>query len=308
MKMSLKKVIKMTVLVLAGILLLCSCSKENEIKEETESKEPEEDRKEELVKTLEFNGKQMSYIRFGNPEGKPFVILPGLSLKSVMGSAEAIAAAYDLMAKEHDVYLFDHIKEVKEGYSVEGMADDTFKAFELLGIKNANVMGVSMGSMVAQTMALKSPESVASLVLCSPTSDVKNSDQTTLQTWRSLAEKEDVASLMESFGEMVYSPAFYEKYKDIIIAGGEGTSKQDLSNFIHLIDAIKEFDVHERLNEIKCPVFVLGAGEDKVLGADAALAIAEKLQCEYYIYEGYGHGVYDEAPDYLSRIKAFLDK
>jgi len=188
------------------------------------------------------------------------------------------------------------------------MADDTLKAFELLGIKNADVMGVSMGSMVAQTMALKSPESVASLVLCSPTSNVKNSDQTTLQTWRSLAEKEDVASLMESFGEMVYSPAFYEKYKDIIIAGGEGTSKQDLSNFIHLIDAIKEFDVHERLNEIKCPVFVLGAGEDKVLGADAALAIAEKLQCEYYIYEGYGHGVYDEAPDYLSRIKAFLDK
>ena len=36
--------------------------------------------------------------------------------------------------------------------------------------------------------------------------------------------------------------------------------------------------------------------------------MAEKLNCEYYIYEGYGHGVFDEAPDYRSRTKEFIDR
>ena len=60
------------------------------------------------------------------------------------------------------------------------------------------------------------------------------------------------------------------------------------------------------MSVITCPVFVLGAGEDQVVGVQASRDIAEKLGCEIYVYEGYGHGVYDEAPDYLSRIQSFL--
>ena len=46
--------------------------------------------------------------------------------------------------------------------------------------------------------------------------------------------------------------------------------------------------------------------DDRVLGAQASVDLAEALNCPCYIYEGYGHGVYDEAPDYLARISAFL--
>ena len=46
--------------------------------------------------------------------------------------------------------------------------------------------------------------------------------------------------------------------------------------------------------------------DDRVLGAQAAVDLAEALNYPCYIYEGYGHGVYDEAPDYLARIAAFL--
>ena len=34
--------------------------------------------------------------------------------------------------------------------------------------------------------------------------------------------------------------------------------------------------------------------------------LMEQLHCEGYIYEGKGHGVYDEAPDYQTRIREFL--
>ena len=53
-------------------------------------------------------------------------------------------------------------------------------------------------------------------------------------------------------------------------------------------------------------MFVIGAGGDRVLGSDSSYRIAKALDCSRDVYEGYGHGVYDEAPDYLGRIKDFL--
>ena len=52
---------------------------------------------------------------------------------------------------------------------------------------------------------------------------------------------------------------------------------------------------------------MIAASDDRVLGAQVYDLIYQ-LQCESFIYEGYGHGVYDEAPDYLTHIKEFLDK
>lgn len=243
----------------------------------------------------------MEYLNFGKKGGERFVILPGLSLKSVMGSADAIVSAYSVIAEDYDVYLFDHIKEEPLGYSVENMAEDTLAAFKELGIEKANIMGVSMGGMIAQAIALIDPGAVKCLVLCSTSS--KGSGSAVLDIWRELAEKKEAKELSRSFGEYVYTPSFYEQYKEIIDNMGEGASGLDFENFIISIDAIKSFDVSERLGDIKCPVFVIGAGEDRVLGAGSSYDLMDGLGCEGYIYEGKGHGVYDEEPDYLKRVK-----
>ncbi|MBR3125443.1 MAG: alpha/beta hydrolase [Mogibacterium sp.] len=249
----------------------------------------------------------MDYLRFGKADGEKFVILPGLALKSVMGSADAIKSAYSLLAEDHDVYLFDHIREEPEGYSIEDMARDTLAAFDQLGLDRAHLMGVSMGGMVAQTIAVSDPEKVSSLILCSTAMDLSHGNKAALEEWQRLAEERNTPALMASFGENVYSPPFYSRYKDLIIASGEGTTEQDYRNFLVSLEAIKHFDVSDRISSITCPVFVIGAGKDRVLGRQAAFDLVDALNCRYYIYEGYGHGVYDEVPDYLTHIKEFLD-
>ena len=248
----------------------------------------------------------MEHLRFGKEDGEKYVILPGLALKSVMGAAEGIIAAYALLAENYDVYLFDHISEEPEGYSIDDMAEDTLAAFDQLGLKRVHLMGVSMGGMVAQTIALKAPDRVSSLILCSTAMDTSHIDPAVFENWKKLSEERDTPALMEAFGESVYTPSFYEKYKDVIIASGRGADERDHRNFLISLDAIRRFDVRGEIQKITCPAFVLGAGEDRVLGPQAAEDLIAALNCPHYIYEGYGHGVYDEAPDYLSRIDAFL--
>ncbi|MBR5341720.1 MAG: alpha/beta hydrolase [Erysipelotrichaceae bacterium] len=294
------KIITILLTVISIALTVSSCKKEKE--EPVNDNEPGS-----LVKTLDLDGKQMDYLHFGNDEGRKLVILPGVALKSVMGSAEAIVSAYQTLAENYDIYLFDHIKLEPEGYSIDDMAEDTITAFKKLGLDHVKIMGVSMGGMVAQAIAIKNPETVDALVLCSTASKVSDSSKTVFETWIKLAKEKDLKGLMESFGEKVYTPSFYEQYKDIIVSSGEGTSETDYQNFIISNYAIVTFNDYDELERIKCPVFVIGAGLDLVFGPQESLDIADRLNCEYYIYEEHGHGVYDEAPDYLTRIKSFLD-
>lgn len=258
------------------------------------------------VKTLQIGRKEMDYFRFGKEDGEKLVILPGLSLKSVMGAADAIVNAYALLAEAYDIYMLDRIRVFPQGYNIEAMADDTLAALRQLNLDAVHLMGVSQGGMIAQVIALKSPGTVKSLVLCSTASRIPEGSRAVFKAWYELAEERDLPALMAAFGEKVYTPSFYEMYKDIIIASGNGASEQDFANFLISLEGTEDFDVFAKLKEIRCPVFVLGAGKDQVLGADSSREIAAQLGCQSYIYEDYGHGVYDEAPDYQSRIREFL--
>ena len=72
--------------ILVSSMILFSCTGKKE--------EPET-----LVKTVALGERKMDYFRFGNEEGKKVVILPGVALKSVMGSAEAVVGAYALLQR-----------------------------------------------------------------------------------------------------------------------------------------------------------------------------------------------------------------
>lgn len=61
------------------------------------------------VKTISVGKTEMDYAIFGRGE-KNFVILPGLSVHSVMGAADAIANAYKMFCEEFTVYVFDRPK------------------------------------------------------------------------------------------------------------------------------------------------------------------------------------------------------
>jgi pimeloyl-ACP methyl ester carboxylesterase len=186
------------------------------------------------------------------------------------------------------------------------MAEDTLRAVKAIGLKDVNIMGVSLGGMIALTMELIDPDAVHSMMLCSTAAHAE--DPSVLETWKKYAEERNLSALMESFGEYVYSPSFYEQYKDLIIASGEGASEQDFENFITSIEGIVSFDCRDRLKDIHCPSLVIGASEDRILGVQSSYDLAGQLKAESFIYEGYGHAAYDEAPDYLTHIKGFLDQ
>ena len=261
------------------------------------------------VETVEGDSFSMDYVTFGHGE-KTLVILPGLSVQSVMGSADAIAEAYDLFTKDYTVYLFDRRKELPDAYSVQDMARDTAEAIRALGVAPVSLMGVSQGGMIAMDIAIRYPELVEKLVLGSTSACVTEEQYQTMDAWVKLAASGDAEGLYLAFGEALYPEEMFEESTELLVEAAKTVTAEDLERFIVLAEGSSGFDVSDELEQISCPVLLIGSVDDQVLGADATAQIAERLDgrpgFELYMYDGYGHAAYDTAPDYKERVLGFL--
>lgn len=73
-----------------------------------------------------------------------------------------------------------------------------------------------------------------------------------------------------------------------------------------LVEGTRGFDVTDQLSKIRHPALTTDDSEDGVMDADATMEIAEKLEHQadfrLYLYAGFGHAAYDNAPDYRERL------
>ena len=288
---------------LTGLLFVTGCSKKQN--EETGKETETMTAKVDTVNTGTFS---MKYLKFGNGP-KTFVILPGLSVQSVLGYADAIQAQYANMADDFTIYLFDRREELPENYSIPQMAQDTVTAMKQLGLKDICLFGASQGGMISMEIASQEPDLVQKLILASTCCALGEEENAGIQNWIRLAEAKDAEGLYLSFGELVYPKEVFEPQRQAYIDAAKTVTEEELERFAVLAGTIIDFNCAEDLKQVKCPVLVLGSRDDNVLGGNACPEITNILSsvtdCELYMYDGYGHAVYDLAPDFLDRIKTF---
>lgn len=257
------------------------------------------------LRTVKTEAYEMEYFTFGHAD-RPFVLIPGIGIKSVTLSAAAVVAAYEPFTRDYAVTVFDRKKNIQPGYDVFAMAEDTADAMRRLGIRNACVCGVSQGGMVAQVLAIRHPELVCKMVLGSSLPRQNEISKNTFDRWYRLACGNDIRALNRDVFNKVYSEAYYRRYADIFRKAETDGTPEEMKRFAVLARACRTFDAYDELNKIKCPVLVIGAKEDRVLSVQGSVELAEKLHCECYLYDRFGHAAYDEAPDYRERVLRFF--
>lgn len=261
------------------------------------------------IETARPGAFSMDYFRFGRGE-RTLVILPGLSVQSVMSCADAVADAYRLFSDDYTVYVFDRRKELPTNYSIYDMADDTSAALYALGLHKADVLGVSQGGMIAMSIAVKNPDLVEKLVLCSTSADVSGARCDVVEKWVDLAKAGKAEELYLSFGQALYPREVFNQSRELLAQAAKSVTADDLNRFIILAEGTKGFNIANDLERISCPVFLIGSKDDGVLGADATLQIAKRFSDRrdfaFHMYNGYGHAAYDTAPDFKARVLSFL--
>ena len=248
------------------------------------------------------------YIRFGRGK-RDLIMLPGLGdgLRTMKGMALPMALYYRCLAKEYTVYMFSRKRKLPEGHSTRDMARDLAEAMEELGISRACLVGVSMGGMIAQHLAADYPERVEKLVLAVTAARENPVLLESLEEWTAWARRDDHRALMDSNLRRIYSEDYYRRNKWLIPITGSLTKPKSYDRFLILAEACRNHDAYDRLAAITAPTLVIGGEQDRSLGGEASREIAGKIPgAELKMYPQWGHGLYEEAGDFLPTVTEFL--
>lgn len=258
--------------------------------------------------TLIVGGTEMDYIRFGTG-GRCLVMLPGLGdgLRSTRGTALPMAVMYRLYARDFTVYAFSRRNALPEGFTTRDMARDQAEAMEQLGIQKADVLGVSMGGMIAQHLAIDYPEKVGKLILTVTSAKTNPLLEESIAEWTACARRNDHTALMDSNLRRIYSEDYYRKNKWMIPLIGKLTKPDAYDRFLVQAEACLTHNAYESLHRIKAPTLVIGGEKDVSLGGNASREIASQIPgATLRMYAQWGHGLYEEAKDFDQVVLDFL--
>ena len=227
--------------------------------------------------TLRRNGWEMDYICFGRGE-RNLILLPGLGdgLRTMKGTALPMALMYRIFAGDFKVWSFSRRTVLPEGHSIRDMARDLAEAMDALDIEKADIVGVSMGGVIAQHLAADFPE-------------------------------RDHTALMGSNLEKIYSEKYYRQNKWMVPLLGLLTKPKSYDRFLVQAQAVLNHNAWDRLEDISCPTLVMGGAQDKCLGGEASREIAGKIPgAKLRMYEAWGHGLYEEEKAFNHHVLEFL--
>jgi len=254
---------------------------------------------------INVSNMQFDYITFGSG-AKPLIMIQGLNTRGIKGTAVSLAYTYRMFTKDYKVYLFDRRPVLHDGITVGEMASDVAAAMDALGIRNADVLGVSQGGMIAQYLAIGRPDLVRRMVLAVTLSKNNETVARVIDDWIDMSKRGAMKELVADMAEKMYSETYVKKYRPLMPLLTILQKPRDVDRFVTLAKSCLTCDTYECLGEIKCPTLVIGGRQDKVVTGEASEEMAKKIGCRLHMYEGLGHAAYEEASDFNQIVYDFL--
>ena len=256
---------------------------------------------------LDLPGGTVDYVRFGSGR-RTLIMIPGLGdgFRTVKGMAILFALLYHALTKDFTVYVFSRQRQLSPGMTARDMAEYLNTALDALELSGISLVGVSQGGMIAQWLAIDHPDKVEKLVLAVTLSRPNPTVEDVISRWIRMAEDGDYNGIMLDTAERSYSEKRIRQLKlEYRLLGSVGKPKS-FDRFIIQAESCLSHNAYELLDRISCPTLVIGGREDRIVTGQASEEIAEKIPgCKLVMYDGLGHGLYEEAPDFWRHVSDF---
>jgi pimeloyl-ACP methyl ester carboxylesterase len=253
----------------------------------------------------------MSEVRIGDNtlfyerggSGEPLLLIMGMS-GTHLTWGEPFPAA---LRRDFDVVVYDHrgigkSSRVDADFSITDLADDAAALLDALEWPTAHVVGISMGGMVAQELALRHPDRLRTLTLGCTYAGGEGSALTApevgqrLFTAMSSGDRERALRVGWEVNVARGFAADEEQFAEFRRRALEVPA--NLPTIMRQMQAIQVHDTSARLEGIRVPTLVIHGTEDEMLPASNAEAIARRIPgARLELMEGIGHLFFWEEPD-----------
>lgn len=251
--------------------------------------------------TAGVRGREINYERAG--AGEPLLLIQGLRGTHLSWGKPFKA----LLEDSFECVAFDNrgaglSGPPEEPFTTAEMAADAVGLLDALDIERAHVLGISMGGMIAQELALAHPDRILTLTLGCTYCGGEGSQLTDPADSTPMLEamaSGDPERIFRAAWELNASPGFraeesrYAAFHEMASALPVAQETTQLQ-----LQAIFGHDTSARLGEVALPTLVIHGSEDKVLPVPNGHQVASLIPgSRLEIYEGCGHLFWWEQPE-----------
>jgi 3-oxoadipate enol-lactonase len=258
------------------------------------------------MSTATIAGHDLFYERSG--AGEPLLLIMGMS-----GTRKGWGEPFlDALRADFEVLVYDHrgvggSSPVTEPFSLAELAQDASALLEVVGWDSAHVVGISMGGMIAQELAIAHPEQVRTLTLGCTYAGGEGSalaPDTTLAHLGAAWQSGDRDQAIRAAWEVNVSEPFSHD-ADAFAAFRARALELPVAMAVILLQmqAIGEHDTSARLAQISAPTLVIHGTADIMLPATNAPLIAAAIpDARLTILDGIGHMFFVEKPQESAQL------
>ena len=248
------------------------------------------------------NGIQMNYVLDGRADAPVVTLSHSLATDLSMWDPqlEALRSRYRVL--RYDTRGHGGTDAPAGAYTLDQLADDAHALLSALGIARTHWVGLSMGGMIGQTIALKTPELFRSLVLCDTSSRIPAEAKPLWQDRIKTAQTQGMEPLVASTIGRWFTPPFIEQRKDVVEGVRAMIRATPPAGYVGCCHAIAALDLTDRLSAITLPTLIVVGAEDQGTPVAASQTMHERIKgSRLEILKSASHLSNLEQPDAFTR-------
>jgi 3-oxoadipate enol-lactonase len=252
---------------------------------------------------LTANGISVNYTLDG-PAGAPVVTLShSLAADLTMWDPQLKALTAKYRVLRYDTRGHGGSDAPAGAYTLAQLAEDAKALLAALGIARTHWVGLSMGGMIGQTLALTSPGLFLSLALCDTSSRIPAEAKPLWQERIQTAQAQGMEPLVEPTIGRWFTAPFQEARKDVVDPVRARIRTTSPQGYAGCCAAIAGLDLTDRLAAIKIPTLIVVGEEDQGTPVAASRAIQAQIAgSQLEIIKSAAHLSNLEQPEEFTRI------
>ena len=188
-------------------------------------------------------------------------------------------------------------------YAMDTLRDDLLGLVDALGIKTFHLVGLSVGGLISQAVALAAPDRVEKLVLCD-TAHVIGPKEMWQARIDAIAEG-GLAAASDAIMERWFPADMATRDPDLFAGAEAMMSRTPLKGYLGVAAAIRDADFTQTTPTIEVPALVMVGSEDKATSPTLVASLADLLpNSALHIIEGAGHLPCLEQPERVADLIA----
>jgi 3-oxoadipate enol-lactonase len=259
---------------------------------------------------LSIDENLVQYTMEGPEEGSVVMLSHSLATNLTMWEPQARVLASRYRVLRYDTRGHGGSGSPAPPYSLKELAQDGVSILDALGIERVHFVGLSMGGMIGQTLALQRPERLLSLTLCDTSSRVPPEAGPLWEERIRIAREEGMDPLVEPTIERWFTPPFRTGGTDVVDSVRRMIRSTPPPGYIGCCHAVAALDLTDEIGAIDLPTLVVVGEQDPGTPVEAARTIHERIAgSELAVIPSASHLSNLEQPEKFNRlITTFLGR